>query len=308
MEFVKENQNKPMYNIIDTAKYWVGLSIILAVTSIIVWFSWGLNLGIDFTGGSSMEIYFPEESVRPTVEELAENISEIGIQDPRIQTVGDTGFVLKMQDIDNDQRQAILDLYSEQSVVEESFTSVGPTLGAELKKKAITALILVLLAIIAYISYAFRKVSHGPVPSWVFGVGAIIALIHDILLVVGFFIILGHFYDVQIDSLFVTALLTILGFSVHDTIVVYDRVREGLKDRAKKSFRQIVNESINSTLVRSLNTSISTLIVLFALYLFGGVYIQNFVLALMLGILTGTYSSIFVASPLLLLGQKFLKR
>ncbi|PIW37451.1 MAG: protein translocase subunit SecF, partial [Candidatus Kerfeldbacteria bacterium CG15_BIG_FIL_POST_REV_8_21_14_020_45_12] len=165
-----------------------------------------------------------------------------------------------------------------------------------------------LIAIILYISYAFRKVTNGPVPSWVFGIGAIVALIHDILVVVGVFVILGKFAGVQIDSLFVTALLTILGFSVHDTIVVYDRVREGLKDRAKKTFKEIVNESINTTLARSLNTSISTLLVLLALYLFGGASIQYFVLALIIGIISGTYSSIFIASPLLLLGQRLLKR
>jgi preprotein translocase subunit SecF len=150
-------------------------------------------------------------------------------------------------------------------------------------------------------------VSRAAVPSWVFGVGAVVALGHDILLTVGAFIVLGHFFGIQIDAYFVTALLTILGFSVNDTIVVYDRIREGLKDRAKKSFREIVNDSINTTLARSINTSLTTLLVLVALFLFGGESIRALVLALMLGITFGTYSSIFIASPLLLLAERWLK-
>lgn len=297
-----------MYRIIDTAKYWASLSAVLVVATIIAWATWGLNLGIDFTGGSAMELRFPDADSRPSVEELRTTIADIGITEPRIQTAGETNVVLKMQAVDNDQRQAILDAYAEQSVQEENFTTIGPTLGSELRRKAVTALLLVLIAIVAYVSYAFRKISKGPIPSWVFGVGAIVALVHDILLVLGVFIVLGQFADVQIDALFVTALLTILGFSVHDTIVVYDRIREGLRDRNKKPFKDIVNASINSTLVRSLNTSITTLIVLLMLYFFGGASIQYFVLALIIGIITGTYSSIFIASPLLLVGQRLLKR
>jgi len=255
-----------------------------------------------------MELSFPDTDTRPSIEQVQKDITNLGISAPLVRTTGESGVALSMQEISNDQRQQIIDKYADKQVVEESFSSVGPTLGNELKQKAIVALSLVLIAIILYISYAFRKVTNGPVPSWVFGIGAIVALIHDILVVVGVFVILGKFAGVQIDSLFVTALLTILGFSVHDTIVVYDRVREGLKDRAKKTFKEIVNESINTTLARSLNTSISTLLVLLALYLFGGASIQYFVLALIIGIISGTYSSIFIASPLLLLGQRLLKR
>jgi len=292
----------------DTAKYWVGISVAVVSASLIFWLMWGLNLGIDFTGGSSMELSFPDTDTRPSIEQVQKDITNLGISAPLVRTTGESGVALSMQEISNDQRQQIIDKYADKQVVEESFSSVGPTLGNELKQKAIVALSLVLIAIILYISYAFRKVTNGPVPSWVFGIGAIVALIHDILVVVGVFVILGKFAGVQIDSLFVTALLTILGFSVHDTIVVYDRVREGLKDRAKKTFKEIVNESINTTLARSLNTSISTLLVLLALYLFGGASIQYFVLALIIGIISGTYSSIFIASPLLLLGQRLLKR
>lgn len=297
-----------MYRIIHTAKYWGTISVIGMVTSVVLWIVWGLNLGIDFTGGTSMELAFSTPGDRPSVEEVNRSVTGLGINEVKVQTAGENNLILKMPHIENDQRQQILDLYAEQGGTEENYTSIGPTLGQELKSKAIVALVLVLLAIIGYISYAFRKVSNGPVPSWVFGVGAIVALIHDITLVLGVFIVLGRLLEVQIDSLFVTALLTILGFSVHDTIVVYDRIREGLKDREKKTFKEIINESVNATLVRSLNTSISTLLVLVALYLFGGASIQYFVLALMVGILTGTYSSIFIASPMLLLGQRILKR
>lgn len=297
-----------MYNIIQQSRYWVTFSVVTAIAGIVALSVWGLNLGIDFTGGTSMQLHFPTAEQRPSAEQTKQDLAPIGIQEPVIQPAGTEDMILKMKFISNEERQQILDVYADRGVTEHSYSSIGPTLGSELKRKAFLALALVLLAIIGYISYAFRNVSRGPVPSWVFGLGAIIALVHDIFIVIGIFAFLGHFYGVQIDSLFVTALLTILGFSVHDTIVVYDRIRERLKDRNKKTFAEIINESINSTMVRSLNTSLTTLIVLTALYLFGGASIQHFVLALIVGIISGTYSSIFIASPFLLLGQKLLKK
>ncbi|OGY85538.1 MAG: protein-export membrane protein SecF [Candidatus Kerfeldbacteria bacterium RIFOXYA2_FULL_38_24] len=296
-----------MYNIVKTTKYWGGVSVVLVLTSLIFWFIWGLNLGIDFTGGTSMQVSFADNN-RPSVTAVGDYFNSIGIIDARLQTAGDNGLNISMQQISNDQRQQILNNYQNLGIIEENFASVGPTLGKELKTKSFYAIILVLLAIIGYISYAFRKISKGPVPSWVYGVSAIVALVHDILIVIGVFVVLGHFWNVQIDTLFVTALLTVLGFSVHDTIVVYDRIREGLKEYPKKSFREIMNESINNTMARSLNTSLTTLIVLLVLFLFGGASIKYFILALLIGIISGTYSSIFIASPLLLLGKKLLKR
>lgn len=297
-----------MYRIIDTAKYWTSISVLLIVGTIIAWATWGLNLGIDFTGGSSMEVVFPTAAERPAVEDIQGTIESIGVSGAQVKTAGDAGYVVRMQHIENDQRQAILDAYNDQGVVEQSFSSIGPALGQELKGKAIQALVIVLIAIVGYVSYVFRRVSKGPVPSWWFGIAAIGALAHDVLITIGVFILLGHFYDVQIDAYFITALLTVLGFSVNDTIVVFDRIREGLKDRKKMSFRDIVNRSINNTITRSLNTSITTLLVLVALYLFGGESIQTFVLALIVGITAGTYSSIFVASPILLIGQNGLRK
>lgn len=302
----KLRNSRHMFQIISKAKYFSTISAILVITTGILWITWGFNLGIDFTGGTEMNVSFGGEL--PTIVEMEATLDSIGINEPKIQTLGDNGYALRMQDITNDQRQQILDTYASKQIEEESYSNIGPSLGEELRSKAVTALALVLLAIIGYVSYAFRLVSKGPVPSWVFGVGAIVALLHDVIITAGVFIVLGHYLDVQIDSYFITALLTVLGFSVNDTIVVYDRIREKLKDRKKKSFSDIVNDSINSTLARSLNTSITTLLVLFALYLFGGESIQQFVLALMIGITAGTYSSIFIASPLLLLGQKLLKR
>ncbi|MFC1598153.1 protein translocase subunit SecF, partial [Patescibacteria group bacterium] len=256
-----------MYRIIHTAKYWVSISGILVAASIIAWLVWGLNLGIDFTGGTSMELNFPDAASRPVTTEVTTALEELGISSVRVQEAGDSNLVLKMQEINNDQRQQILDQYSDQNATELSYSAIGPTLGAELKEKAIIALILVFLAIVGFVSYAFRKISKNSVPSWIFGIGAIVALVHDVLLVLGVFIILGRFFDVQIDAYFMTALLTILGFSVNDTIVVYDRIRERLKDRGKKTFKQIINESINTTMVRSINTSLTTFLVLLTLYL-----------------------------------------
>ena len=181
---------------------------------------------------------------------------------------------------------------------ELSFETVGPTVGQELKQRSITALIIVLLAIIAYISFTFRKVSK-PVPSWRYGVVAVVALLHDVLIPIGVFAVLGHYLDVKIDILFVTAALTVLGFSIHDTIVVFDRIRENIIRHPGKTFEETVNKSVNQTLARSINTSLTALIVLLAVFLFGGVTIKYFVLMLILGIVCGTYSSIFIASPLL---------
>lgn len=297
-----------MYNIVGTAKYWIAISCVLFIGSIVVWFVWGLNLGIDFTGGTSMQIHFENVDSRPSEQEIISALEEIGVQGSHIQTAGEKDYVLRMQYMSNDQRQALLDRFQGSGMSEENFSSIGPVLGSELKRKSFWAIAMVLIAIILFVSYAFRKISKVGVPSWVYGIGAIIALIHDVTLMLGVFIVLGRFFDVQIDTYFVTALLTVLGFSVNDTIVVYDRIREGLKQRATKSFSQIINDSINTTLVRSLNTALASLIVLLAFYLFGGDATQYLILALIFGIIFGTYSSIFIASPLLLLGEKLLKR
>jgi len=188
------------------------------------------------------------------------------------------------------------------------FESIGPVIGQELQDKAVRAILAVLIAIVLYIAWAFRKVSD-PVSSWKYGVTAIIALAHDVIIPTGIFAILGFWMGIEIDILFVTAVLTILGFSVNDTIVVFDRTRENLaRDHHKHDFDWIVNKSVNETIRRSLYTSLTTFVVLFAVYLYGGESIKNFVLALMIGVIAGTYSSIFLASPLLVVWEKWSRR
>jgi preprotein translocase subunit SecF len=296
-----------MYNIIGTRKIWFSLSALLMIVSIVFIAIGGLKLGIDFKGGSLLQIKF--EDNRPATQDVQNNLDKFELGDIVIQPVKDTELLIRMKDIGNDVREEILASLGEEfgTVQEMAFESIGPTIGKELTRKAIIAIIIVMLAIIAYVSWAFRKISSGPVPAYVFGLGAIVALAHDILIVTGIFAALGYFLDVEIGALFVTALLTILGFSVHDTIVVYHRTREGILKDSTADFKGILNTAINATLIRSLNTSITTLFVLVALYLFGGESIKYFVLALILGILLGTYSSIFIASPILLLWQRFFK-
>lgn len=297
-----------MYQIINKRKIWFSFSAVLIVISIVSLVVWGLNWGIDFTGGSLMELKINQQIDQPTAE-IKELIQQQGIQDVSIQPSGEDILLIRMPHLTEAEHQQIVDALAEQyaateegqpaGVIEQRFESIGPTIGHELKNKAFWAIVLVLIAIISYIAFAFRKVSQ-PVESWKYGLAAIIALAHDIFITIGLFSILGHYIGYQVDSLFITALLTIMGFSVHDTIVTFDRTRENLFRHQDKTFGEVVNTSINETIVRSLNTSITTLLVLVMIYLFGGQTISAFILALMFGILIGTYSSIFVASPLLM--------
>jgi len=298
-----------MFKIIQNRKYWYILSAIIIIPSLIAIFMGGLKLGIDFTGGSLIRINFTEN--RPAIEEIKESISAVeDLGDIKIQPYGDNEYTFRLKNIDNNKYQEILTNLNEKysSVEERSFESIGPTIGQELKSKAILSIILVLIFIVVYISIAVRKSGSTSVKSWVFGLGTLIALFHDIIIVVGVFAVLGLFLNVEIDILFITALLTVLGFSVHDTIVVYDRVRERLKRSHNKTYEEIINESVNQTLIRSINTSLTTLLVLLALYLFGGDSIRWFIFALLIGIVAGTYSSVFIASPFLVTWNKLINR
>ncbi len=290
-----------MYAIIQKRNYLFALSLALTIPGIIAFAIWGLQLGIDFTGGTLMRLEFSK--TLPTTEQVRQALQPAGVEHQSMQTAGEYEIILRLPTISNENRELILQEFKkfDAQITEQSFETVGPTIGTELKHKALTAIAIVLVLIVLYITYAFRKVSRGPVPSWVFGLSAIVALVHDIVMVVGVFAVLGHYTGIEIDALFVTALLTVLGFSVHDTIVVYDRIRERLQSSAEKSFEEVVNESLNQTLVRSINTSLTALLILLALYIFGGGTIKNFVLVLLVGIASGTYSSIFVAAPLLVL-------
>ncbi|MBI4426464.1 MAG: protein translocase subunit SecF [Candidatus Kerfeldbacteria bacterium] len=296
-----------MYRIIEKRNYLFALSLALLIPGVIGLVVWGLRLGIDFTGGSVLTIRLPSAV---TVDQIATSLAGVSPGEINVQSAGEASAIIRLPFITSEQHQALLDKLKKTfpAADELSFETVGPTIGGELKQRAITALALVLLAIIIYITWAFRKVSVGPVPSWVYGLSALLALVHDVLMVIGAFAVLGHFFNVEINALFVTALLTVLGFSVHDTIVVFDRVRERLRTSAAQTFEAIVNESLNQTLIRSINTSFTTVLVLVALYLFGGQTVKYFVLALIIGITSGTYSSIFVASPLLVVYERWKAR
>jgi len=294
-----------MFRIIQKRNWLFVFSLIILIPGMIALGRWGLRLGIDFTGGTKLTVAFTDN--RPAAPDLAKEITDFGYGTALVQTAGEKEALIRLPTLTNDQRQELLKKLQPKytGLEEKSFESIGPILGQELWRRAATAVILVLIAIVCYISWAFRKVNIGPVPAWIYGLSAILALVHDLLIVVGIFSILGHYAGVEIDSLFVTALLTVLGFSVHDTIVVFDRIRERLTVGHEQSYEETVNLSLNQTMVRSLNTSLTTLLVLVALYLFGGLTIKNFVLALLIGIASGTYSSIFVASPLLVVYERW---
>jgi len=275
--------------------------MVIAALALVV-FS-GLTFGIDFTGGSILEVEYV--GVRPEASLLRERINSLPIGEYRLQPTGESGFVIRTKELSESERVGVLELLNVPEageIVEKRFNTVGPVIGEELKQKAYIAIIIVVLAIILFIAFSFRKVSK-PVSSWKYGLAAIVALIHDIIIPTGFFVILGHIAGAEIDILFVTALLAILGFSVNDTIIVFDRVRENLslnqESRNQEPFETTVGRSLNQTFARSINTSFTTLIVLLALYIIGGDATKYFALTLIIGVIAGTYSSIFLASPLL---------
>jgi len=293
--------------IIQKRKFWYIVSSILFIASIVLMIVWGMKFGIDFTGGSLMEVKFSQN--KPSDADINSKLNDLNLGNIQIQSTGDQEIIMKMRFISNDEKTAINDKLKEFSEVEIlSFESIGPTIGKELARKALWALIIVIISIILYVAWSFRKVSMGPVPSWVYGVCAIIALAHDIVITIGCYVVLMHFLNIEVDSLFISALLTILGYSVNDTIVVYDRIRENLRISKAENFESLINESVNQTLTRSLNTGLCALFVLLALTLFGGDSIRYFSLTLFIGIVAGTYSSLFIASPLLLFFQKILKK
>ncbi len=296
-----------IYPLIQKRTWWISISGALLVLAILALSIWGLKMGIDFTGGSLLEVKFANMKNAPTVNNLYDSLKPLKINSLSVQPT-ETSVILRFQETSEEVHQQVItnltQVASSQggSLSELNFTSVGPSIGKELQRKAITAIILVLLAISIYIGIAFRKVSK-PVASWKYGIVTLIALFHDVVIVIGFFAILGHFWGVEVNSSFVAAVLTVLGFSVHDTIVVFDRIRENLP-KSRLDFENTVNNSVNQTLTRSINTSMTVMLVLLAIVLFGGASIKDFSLALLVGIFFGTYSSIFLASPLLVMLEK----
>ncbi|MBU3901456.1 protein translocase subunit SecF [Patescibacteria group bacterium] len=286
-----------MLNVVGKRKYFYTFSILLIGAGIGSVIFWGLHFGIDFTGGSLIEVEFSQN--RPEVKVVKDNLAGLNLGDAAVQPTGEQGLMIRLKDLDEAAHQRVWQsLKSLGSLEEKKFDSVGPVVGEELKSRAYLAIIAVLFLIVIYIAFAFRKVSR-PVASWKYGLAAIIALFHDIFIPTGIFSILGHYLGVEIDLLFVTGLLTILGFSVHDTIVVFDRIRENLRKGIGQNFEDTVNISINQTMTRSINTSLTVFLTLLAIFIFGGESVKYFSLLLMIGIFFGTYSSIFVASSLL---------
>jgi len=278
----------------------IGVITALALGALLLW---GIKPGIDFAGGVQVEIRY--EGERPAAALVNEALGKLGAVEYSARPSGDAEYIIRAHDIPEGAQASLaeaLSLNGEYSATVTQLTQIGPSIGAELQQKAFIALFLVIAGILAFITFAFRNVSR-PVPSWIYGIIAIVALIHDVIVPVGAFAAMGHFFGVQADALFMTAILTILGFSIHDTIVVFDRVRENLRlagdHHSHQEFEGIAGKSLNQTFVRSVNTSLTVAVSLLALYFFGPVSTQIFALTLLIGIVAGTFSSIALATPLL---------
>ncbi len=274
---------------------------IVSVLAVVALAVWRLQPGIDLTGGSLLQVSYASST--PATSAVSASVASQGIDGAIVQPSGSDAFIIRAPSLSNEQKNAIESSLSKLgSIHEDQFISVGPTIGHELLQKGLIALALVALSVVLFIAWALRKVSK-PVASWKYGLVAIATLVHDILIPVGLFAFLGHVRGAQVDSLFIVALLTLLGVSINNTIVVFDRIRENLRGtqehRASESFQETVGKSIKQTLARSLNTSLTVVIVLAALYALGPVATQDFALTLITGIVAGTYSSIFLAAPLL---------
>lgn len=296
-------------NIIGKKYWYFAISLIVIIPGLISLLLWGLNLSIDFTGGSRL-VFTKNTSIISEDTTSVQNVFRKNNVEIVTTQVSGNSIVIRTKPM-NQQTQAKLvnavESQTQHAIKEESFETVGPTIGSETTINALKGIALASLLIVLYIAWAFREVPK-PTSSWRFGICAIVALLHDVLVVVGIFSLLGHFLHVEVDSLFVTALLTVIGFSVHDTIVVFDRIRENLKKNLVKPFDLTVNDAILQTLGRSLNTSMTVVLVLTALLIFGGESIRWFIVALLVGVISGTYSSIFNASPLLVVWEQYRRR
>jgi len=276
------------YQIIKYRKLWLIISGAMVILSIVALLTWGLRAGLDFTGGSLLEVKMA--GGQPT---------------------GSDSIILRFQETSQEKHLAVVDALKKMEIAkggmtEIRFESIGTSVGADLRSKSFSVMSLVLLIIILYISLAFNKVSK-PVVSWKYGLIAVLALFHDIIITAGIFAILGHYFAVEVNTPFVVALLTVLGYSVHDTIIVFDRTRENLP-KSHDSFAETVNHSLNQTFIRSINTTLTVLLSLLAVLVFGGTSVRDFVLALMVGVFCGAYSSLFVASPLLVYIEQWQRR
>ena len=289
-----------MINIVKRRYLYFAISLIVILPGIAALLVWGLPAGIDFTGGSLLEIRF--NSAIPETESVLETLSGFGFSDAKIQTAGSDKLIIRTKVMDEGTLASVLteiETEFKTDIELDRFESVGPSIGKEVALRAAGAVGLAALGILLYITYAFRGVKHA----FRYGVAAILAMLHDVVLVLGVEAMLGHFLGWEADSLFLTALLTIIGFSVHDSIVVFDRIRENERIYRKKPYETIVNMSIVQTLARSINTQLTVMFTLLSLVIFGGSTIRHFVLILLIGVFSGTYSSIFNASPILVVWE-----
>lgn len=285
-------------NITASRRIWFTISAALVSLSIILSLVLGLNLGLDYTGGIRWHIGFEESTTHQAVETVLESVEFT--RAPIVQTSENNEFLITLEELSDDSFATLKDSMNGIGSFEEiSYRKIDSSIGASFKRKAIYALLTALAGIIIFVAWAFRTIPKSVSP-WRFGGVAIIALFHDVLIVLGIFTILGFMFDVELDLSFITALLATLGFSVNDTIVILDRVRENIRlQKGGETFEDTVEKSVQQTLARSINTSVSTLIPLLALLFLGAASIFYFVLALVLGITVGTYSSIFLAAPML---------
>ncbi|MBU2524421.1 protein translocase subunit SecF, partial [Patescibacteria group bacterium] len=336
---IGEKKEKKGFDFVGNRKAWYSISIIMIISTFIVASVWGVNIGRDFTGGTLLNLKFEKEatneeiaqiitqtekdingknekpatattneikpadsaSLSPTTSiSIATEQADFGAANV-VKSHEDESFIIRIKHISEENHQLLLsNLATKFGKVEEvRFSTIGPVIGKTIKEKATKALFIAAVMIVLYVAFAFRHIPKSVNP-WRFGITTIIAVLHDLAIVTGLYIVVSHFLPIEVDSLFITAMLTILGYSVNDTIVVFDRIRENLKrQKAEESFDQIVNKSLNQTLARSINTSISTLLPLTAMYFLGGESVKYFVLALIFGTIVGTYSSIFIATNLL---------
>ncbi len=299
--------------IIKYKKIFVSLSVLLVAGSIAAISIFGLPLGIDFKGGALTEVTY--SGTRPPIDVMASEIKTLNFGEATLQPTGDTGYFIKTRALSEVEREQLLAAISAHSAnvgndvggaTLKSYTSIGPSVGHELTRKMLLAIIFVSLAIILFIAYAFRNVTK-PVSSWKYGFIAIVTLIHDIMIPIGVFAVLARGYGAEVDTLFVVAILTVLGLSISDTIVVFDRIRENIRVTKYPTFAETVGHSLNEVVTRSINTSATVIMVLLALFFFGPSTTRVFALMMTAGMFFGTYSSIFLASPLLVYVEQWQK-
>ena len=290
-----------MLDIVGKRYWYFGFSLIIIIPGLIALILWGLPLAIDFTGGSLLEVRFLSGNP-PETADVVELYHELGIGEPIVQSAGESDILARSKEVDDATKASLLaemEVQFDGPIEELRFESVGPSVGAEVAQRAAGAVGLAALGILGYITWAFRSVPNA----FRYGLAAIVAMLHDVAVVVGVEAIFGHFLGWEVDSLFLTALLTVIGFSVHDSIVVFDRIRENQRAYRRLDYETLVNHSIVQTLDRSINTQLTVMLTLTALLLLGGVTTRHFVAILLIGVLSGTYSSIFNAAPMLVVWE-----